>query len=200
MKIIGLTGTIAAGKSTVARMFKRQGLFVHDADRTVHELLSPGGAGTEQVIAEFGSQLKNKDGSVNRPALGHLVFSDHHARKKLESILHPMVHQRRKQFIARMNQLRQNLVVLDVPLLFETGSEGVCDYVVTVWAPMFILRQRALRRANMTSEKFNSIVSTQLPQSDKTRLSDLALPTGLSQADTYHRLKRWLCHIRASNS
>jgi dephospho-CoA kinase len=196
MKIIGLTGSIASGKSTIARMFRQYGINVHDADKTVHQLLSASGKATPLVADYFGGDVLAADGSVDRPALGQKIFALPDARLALEEIVHPLVYQSRQRFLADIQRAGKSFAVLDVPLLFETGGDAGCDYLVTVWAPMRILRQRALRRPNMTKEKFAQIIKAQLPQSDKIRLSDLALPTSLGQAESRRRLKKWLTRIR----
>ena len=196
MKIIGLTGSIASGKSTIARMFRQYGINVHDADKTVHQLLSASGKATPLVADYFGDDVLAADGSVDRPALGQKIFALPDARLALEEIVHPLVYQSRQRFLADIQRAGKSFAVLDVPLLFETGGDAGCDYLVTVWAPMRILRQRALRRPNMTKEKFAQIIKAQLPQSDKIRLSDLALPTSLGQAESRRRLKKWLTRIR----
>ena len=197
MKIIGLTGSIASGKSTIAQMFRDYGLAVHDADKTVHQLMSANGKATPLVLAAFGQHMSACDGSIDRPALGRKVFSDPEARALLEAILHPLVYQARNKFFADLHRARKSLAVLDVPLLFETGGDAQCDYLVTVWAPQRLLRQRAMQRAHMTDEKFTAIINTQLPQSEKIRLSDLALPTGLGHAESRRRLKKWIKKIKS---
>ena len=196
MKVIGLTGSIASGKSTIAGMFRGFGIDVHDADKTVHQLLSASGAATPLVAARFGEQLITDDGSIDRPALAKKIFGDHQARLELEGILHPLGYQARHQFFAQMHRARKSLAVVDVPLLFETGGDASCDYLVTVWAPLRILRQRALRRSHMSAEKFDQIIAAQLSQAEKIRLADLALPTALGRAESHRRLKKWLAKIR----
>jgi dephospho-CoA kinase len=196
MKIIGLTGSIASGKSTIAQMFRDYGLAVHDADKTVHQLMSANGKATPLVLAAFGQHMSACDGSIDRLALGRKVFSDPEARVLLEAILHPLVYQARNKFFANLHRARKSLAVLDVPLLFETGGDAQCDYLVTVWAPQRLLRQRAMQRAHMTDEKFTVIINAQLPQSEKIRLSDLALPTGLGHAESRRRLKKWIKKIK----
>ena len=196
MRIIGLTGSIASGKSTIADMFRDFGIDVHDADKTVHHLLSASGAATAVVAARFGQHFITHDGSIDRPALAKEIFGDSQARKDLEEILHPLVHHARHQFFAKMHRARKSLAVLDVPLLFETGGDANCDYLVTVWAPLRILRQRALKRSNMSPVKLEQILAAQLPQAEKMRLADLALPTALGRAESRRRLKKWLAKIR----
>ena len=197
MKIIGLTGSIASGKSTIAQMFREIGLPVHDADKTVHQLMSAKGKATPLVLAAFGQNMSAGDGSIDRPDLGRKVFSDPEARALLEAILHPLVYQARDKFLAGLHRARKPLAVLDVPLLFETGGDAQCDYVVSVWAPKRSLRQRAMQRAHMTDEKFTAVLSAQMPQCEKMRLSDLAIPTGLGRAESRRRLKKWIKKIKS---
>ena len=197
MKIIGLTGSIASGKSTIAQMFREIGLPVHDADKTVHQLMNASGKAVPLVLAAFGQNMSTRDGGIDRLALGRKVFSDPEARALLEAILHPLVYQERDKFLAVLRRARKPLAVLDVPLLLETGGNVWCDYVVSVWAPQRLLRQRAMQRAHMTDEKFTAILSTQMPQSEKIRLSDLVLPTGLGRAESRRRLKKWIKKIKS---
>ena len=178
-------------------MFRDYGLAVHDADKAVHQLMSANGNATPLVLAAFGQHMSACDGSIDRPALGRKVFSDPEARALLEAILHPLVYQARNKFFANLHRARKSLAVLDVPLLFETGGDAQCDYLVTVWAPQRLLRQRAMQRAHMTDEKFTAIINAQLPQSEKIRLSDLALPTGLGHAESRRRLKKWIKKIKS---
>ena len=192
MKIIGLTGTIASGKSTIAQMFRDLHIDVHDADKAVHVLIGPYGKASQKIAQIFGSHLLEENNQIDRVKLGKIVFGDPEARKRLESILHPLVTADRSRFLADMQRRRKKWVVLDVPLLFETGGDAQCDYVVTVWAPYFLLQQRALQRPAMTVEKFSQIVAAQLPQTQKMRLADLALPTGLGRYESRRRLKKWL--------
>jgi dephospho-CoA kinase len=159
--------------------------------------MSANGKATPLVLAAFGQHMSACDGSIDRPALGRKVFSDPEARALLEAILHPLVYQARNKFFANLHLARKSLAVLDVPLLFETGGDAQCDYLVTVWAPQRLLRQRAMQRAHMTDEKFTAIINAQLPQSEKIRLSDLALPTGTGHAESRRRLKKWIKKIKS---
>lgn len=192
MLIIGLTGSIATGKSTVADMLRQMRFPVHDADQTVHSLLGPGGAAVAEVISCFGAQIGSAETGIDRRKLGEIVFSEGYRKAQLEGILHPLVRADKQTFIHRARRQRRPAVFLDVPLLFETGGDGGCDYVITVWSPAFIQRQRALRRDGMTALKLAAILAAQYPQPDKKHLSDLALPSSLGRAETYRRLKKWL--------
>ena len=134
MIIVGLTGSVASGKSTVAAWIRETGIAVHDADAVVHSLLAENGQVVAEIIATFGSDIRASDGSIDRKKLGEHVFANRADRKKLESILHPLVRQHRDQFLQDQRRLGSQIVVLDVPLLYETGGDGLCDYVIVVYA------------------------------------------------------------------
>ena len=196
MLIIGLTGSIATGKSTVAMMLRQMRFSVHDADAAVHRLMGPDGAAVAAITAYFGPGIGDCKTGINRQKLGNLVFTDTKKKAVLEAILHPLVRQHKDKFIKQARLHRKSAVFLDVPLLFETGGDQACDYVITVWSPDFIQRQRALRRDSMTPEKLHAIVQAQYPQPDKKQMSDLALPSSLGRAETKRRLKKWLKSVK----
>ena len=192
MLIVGLTGSIATGKSTVATMLRRLNFQVHDSDRAVHQLMGPGGRAVDDIISLFGSEVVNLVSGVNRIRLGNIVFADPAKRVLLEQILHPLIREQKQRFIQQNRVQRRKVVFLDVPLLFETGGDRDCDRVITLWCPAFLQSARALRRWGMTEEKLSAVMNAQWPQSKKCHLSDLALPSSLGQAETFRRLKRWL--------
>ena len=135
-------------------------------------------------------------GAIDRAALGKKVFQDPPARRRLEAILHPLVSADRDSFLARHRRRRARFVVLDVPLLFETGGDAFCDFVICVWAPLRVQKKRALSRPAMNAEKLAGIMRAQMPQGTKKRLADLALPSALGYAETNRRLRRWLARLR----
>ncbi|MDR6293688.1 dephospho-CoA kinase [Inquilinus ginsengisoli] len=179
MRILGLTGSIGMGKSTAAAMFRRDGIAVHDADAVVHDLLRRGGAAVPAVEAAFPGVVR--DGAVDRRALGAQVFGDPAALRRLEAILHPLVRRRLRRFLRQAGRRGDALVVLDIPLLFETGGERFCDGVAVVSAPRLLQRQRVLARPGMTTEKFAAILAAQMPDRDKQRRADWVVPTGLGR-------------------
>jgi dephospho-CoA kinase len=191
MRIIGLTGSIATGKSSVSDMFRYLRIPVHDADRSVHNFLGPHGLAVSDIIAAFGD-VGNLDNGIDRQKLGDIIFSDPEAKNRLELIVHPLIWQDRQKFFKHMRLQNRKIVVVDIPLLFETGSDMVCDNIICVWAPYFLQRQRALHRAGMTQQKLDAILNNQLPQHTKMQLADFCLPTGLGKAYTYKLLKHWL--------
>jgi dephospho-CoA kinase len=187
MVILGLTGSIGMGKSTAAADFRRLRVAVHDADETVHALMAPGGAAFDQICQVFPG-VRSKVG-IDRKRLGDLVFADMAALKKLEAILHPLVRKQKTEFLKRSALRRQNLVVLDVPLLFETGGEAKCDAVVVVTAPTFVQRARVMARPGMTAEKFESILAKQVPDVIKRRSADFVVQTGLGRIASLRNIR-----------
>ncbi|MFE0752684.1 dephospho-CoA kinase [Inquilinus sp. NPDC058860] len=182
MRILGLTGSIGMGKSTAAAMFRRDGIAVHDADAAVHDLMRRGGAAVPAVAKAFPEAVR--DGAVDRKALGALVFGKPDALRRLEAILHPLVRRRMRRFLQQAGRRGDTLVVLDIPLLFETGGERFCDAVAVVSAPRLLQRQRVLARPGMTREKFAAILAAQMPDREKRRRADWVVPTGLGRRPT----------------
>lgn len=192
MIIIGLTGSVASGKSTVAGWIAERGIAVHDADAAVHSLLAADGAAVPDIIARFGTSVLADDGGIDRKKLGNHVFEHPQDLKILESILHPMVRQHRDQFLTDHRRLGSKIVVLDVPLLFETGGDVLCDYVVVVHAGEDTIRRRALARPGMTENILAGILKTQMPASEKCQRADFVLDTDLLPEVTQQHLCSWL--------
>ena len=188
MKILGLTGSIGMGKSTAARLLRRMGLPVHDADATVHRLLGRGGAAVAAVGAAFPGSVA--DGAVDRRELGRQVFGDPAALRRLEAILHPLVRRAETAFLRRQARRRARLVVLDIPLLLETGGERRCDAVAVVTAPAFLQAQRVLRRPGMTPRRLAQVRAQQMPDAEKRRRADFVIPTGTGMSPALRLLAR----------
>ena len=198
MKIIGLTGSIAAGKSTIVGWIKKLGIASHDSDCAAHELLGPNGRAVQNVLVEFGSHFGTIADGINRKSLGDEIFSAPQKRLKLESILHPMIRQHRDTFIAAQRKANAAAIVLDVPLLFETGGEAMCDYVIVVYASYETTAKRALARPGMTEQKLASILASQIPSDDKKARADLALDSDIPKDQTRNQLINWLSDIGLS--
>jgi dephospho-CoA kinase len=186
--VLGLTGSIGMGKSTAAAMLRRLGVPLFDADVAVHRLLAPSGAAVPAVSAAFPG-VGTEAGGIDRMLLGQRVFTDPAALRRLEAILHPMVAAEERRFLARSRARRVPLAVLDIPLLFETGAERRCDYVLVVSAPAIVQRQRVMRRAGMTEIRLNAILRKQMPDYRKRQRADFVVPTGASRGLTLRRLK-----------
>lgn len=176
MIIIGLTGSIAMGKSTVTGFFEKHGAAVTNADIIVHRLYES----DAEVIAEIKSQWPQavEENKINRIKLGQAVFGNAEALKKLENLLHPKAEEAEKIFIRQAQQEGKWLVVLDIPLLFEVGAEKRVDKVVVVSAPYEMQKKRALMRSGMTEEKFNHILARQMPDAEKRARADFIVDTG----------------------
>lgn len=188
MKILGLTGSIGMGKSTAAAMLRRLGVPVHDADAAVHRLLGTGGAAVAAIAAAFPGVVENN--AVNRAELGRRVFGQPAELRRLEAILHPLVRRAETEFLKRQRRRHTRLVVLDIPLLFETNGQRRCDAVVVVTAPAFLQEQRVMRRPGMTRAKLAAIRAQQMPDFAKRRRADFVLPTGAGKLPVLRRLKR----------
>jgi dephospho-CoA kinase len=186
MLVVGLTGSIGMGKSTAAAMLRRLGLPVHDADAVVHRLMARGGAAVASVTAAFPSVTR--DGAVDRGLLGARVLGDAAALRRLEAILHPLARAEAGAFLAQQARLRRPLAVLDIPLLYETGGERLCEVVIVVSAPAFIQRARVLRRPGMTEAKLQALLARQLTDAEKRRRADFVVQTGLNKGHALRQL------------
>ena len=176
------------GKSTAAAMLRRLGVPLFDADMVVHRLLAPSGSAVPAVSAAFPG-VGTETGGIDRVLLGQQVFTNPAALGWLEEILHPMVAAEEKRFLARSRARRVPLVVLDIPLLFETGAERRCDYVLVVSAPALVQRQRVMRRPGMTEIRLDAILKKQLPDHRKRQRADFVVQTGAARGLTLRRLK-----------
>jgi dephospho-CoA kinase len=187
MMILGLTGSIGMGKSETARMFRRAGVPVYDADAAVHAVMARGGAAVGPIEAAFPGVVR--DGAVDRAALGARVFDDPPALRRLEAIVHPIVARRQKAFLKRASAARHPLVVLDIPLLLETGGETCCDAVAVVVAPPFVQAARVLKRPGMTAERLAAVRAQQMPDRHKCARADFIIPTGLGKAEALRHVR-----------
>lgn len=179
MIILGLTGSIGMGKSTIAGNFRRLGIPIHDADETVHDLLKPDGEAFSPIKEMFPEAVKK--GAIDRDVIAARVFGDDDSLTRIEQVLHPLVRRQERKFLGWCARERKRQVVLDIPLLFETGSENRCDVVITVSAPAFIQEPRVLKRRGMTRERMASILARQMPDAEKRRRSDFVVLTGLGR-------------------
>lgn len=201
MIILGLTGSIAMGKSTIGAMMENMRIPVHEADAAVHDLLKFESEAWPAIKANFPffnypEIYEDKGRALNRKEFGKLIFNDDDLRELLESILHPLVHKSQNEFIREYKLKGFDMVCLDIPLLFETGADERVDYTITVSAPYFIQRQRVLERPNMSEEKFHAILQRQMPDEQKCSLSDYVIKTGLGRAHAMKDLKSALHDIR----
>ena len=176
MKIIGLTGSIGMGKSTTAAMFREAGLPVYDADAEVHKAYDVGGAAVEPVGAAFPGVVK--DGKVDREELRKRVLGNPEALKVLNGIVHPIVGRARAATFEAAEASGADMVILDVPLIFETGGEKNMHKVIVVSAPAEVQRERVLAREGMTPERLDAILAQQVPDAEKRARADYVVDTG----------------------
>lgn len=177
MIVVGLTGSIGMGKSTTAALFEDEGAAVFDADAAVAQLYGPGGAAVERIAEAFPGCADPETG-VDRAALSARLQRDARLFERLEHIVHPLVAQARADFFAEADAQGRTIVVLDVPLLFETGQADQVDAVVVVSAPEAVQRRRVLARAGMTEGKLEAILARQTPDSVKRKRADFVIDTG----------------------
>lgn len=179
--VLCLTGSLGMGKSKTAQFFAEEGVPVHDADATVHALY----AGEAVPLIEQAFPGATAGGKVDRSKLAAMVVGDDAALARLEAIVHPLVSAAREKFVAQAQAEGAPVVVLDVPLLFETGAQHDCDAVVVVSAPAEVQRRRTLERPGMTEEKFAALIARQMPDAEKRAHADFIVDT--SQSFEYAR-------------
>jgi len=173
MFILGLTGSVGMGKSTTARFFAEEGVPVHDADAVVHRLYE--GEAAAAIEAAFPGTTAG--GKVDRTRLSARVLNDGAALKRLEAIVHPLVHAAEQRLLADAEAHGKKIAVLDIPLLFETGGDRRVDAVVVASAPPEVQRMRVLERPSMTIEKLEAILAKQMPDAEKRRRADFVVDT-----------------------
>ena len=187
MRIVGLTGSIAMGKSETANMFRRLGVPVLDADAVVHALYARGGEAVPLVEKRFPGTVV--EGAVDRRRLAAAALGDDEAMRDLEAIVHPMVRVREKDFLLEARKAGHRLVLLDIPLLYETGRDGQMDEVVVVTAPEHVQIERALRRPGMTREKLSAILARQLADSEKRRRAHHTIDTSAGLEHAFEQVR-----------
>lgn len=195
MFVLGLTGSIGMGKSTAAGMFRAAGIRVHDSDAVVHALYR--GAAAPLVEAAFPGTVRN--GSVERQALAERIVADPAALARLEAIVHPLVRADRAAFLTEARAAGEFLVVVDIPLLFETGAEKEVDAVLLVTASESVQKGRIAARPDMTAAKLAVIMAKQMPDSDKRKRADFVIDTSAGTEDTQRQVAELLRKIAEGN-
>jgi dephospho-CoA kinase len=190
--IIGLTGSIAMGKSTVAKMFEDEGVPVFDADAAVHILQGPGGLLVDDIESVFPGTTGPM--GVDRQKLGAAVLGDRQNLAQLESIIHPAVGNMRTRFLA--DHADKDMIVFDIPLLFEKGGYQAVRHIVVVSAPADQQRERALKRPGMTLEKYDNILKLQVPDAEKRAKADTIIDTGQSIGETRAQVRALVKKLR----
>lgn len=200
MIILGLTGSIGMGKTTIAAMLENLRIPVHDSDAAVHGFYAPNSFARPALAAafpffEYPQIYERKTKNIIRAELGKLVFSNPELRARLENILHPLVRKSQMDFIRQETIKKRKMICLDIPLLFETGAQERVDYVLVASAPYHVQRTRVLARSNMTEEKFHAILSSQMPDKEKCARADYVIKTGLGRAYSFFALKKAIASI-----
>ncbi len=194
MVVIGLTGSIGMGKTTAASMLRDLGLPVFDADAVVHELQRPGGAALPKIAKAFPGLVKQ--GVLDRDGMAERVFEEPESLRRLEEIVHPLVQTAERRFLMRAAAGRAGIVVLEIPLLFESGAEHRCDFTIVVTAPPFVQEARVLRRTGMTATRLRAILAQQTPDAEKRNRADFVVPTGMGRHHTLNALREIVRLIR----
>ncbi|GLQ04934.1 dephospho-CoA kinase [Sneathiella chinensis] len=188
IKLLGLTGSIGMGKSTVGKMFQSLGIPVYNVDAEIHKLYDRGGIAVAPIQQEFPEAVI--DGRVDRPTLSKLVVGNEDAIKRLERIVHPLVGQDRAEFIRDAEESGHSMVVIDVPLIFETGGEKNFHTIIVVSASAPVQRERVLARDDMSAEKFEAILARQLPDAEKRDRAHHVINTDCSEEETFEQVKK----------
>ncbi len=186
--MVGLTGSIGMGKSETLKLFARLGLPVYDADATVYALYEKGGAAVAAIAKAFPDAVT--DGRVDRARLAAIVGTDERAFKTLEAIVHPLVREAEQEFLAAAARRGDEVAILDIPLLFETGGQRRMDAVIVVSAPAAVQRQRVLSRSGMTPEKLEAIHARQVPDAEKRAQADFVIETDKGLEHASEQVKR----------
>lgn len=192
MIILGLTGSIGMGKTTAANMFAQAGIPVHSADETVHRLY----AGRAAALIEAAFPGTVIDATVDRQKLSAAVLGDEAAMKRLEAIVHPLVREEEAAFLQNADEAGADIVVLDIPLLFETGADSRVDQVAVVSAPAPIQRQRVLSRPGMTELKLDAILARQMPDAQKRERADFIIDSSSSFEETRRQIGDIIAKLR----
>src|ERR1700704_2458225 len=196
--MIGLTGSIGMGKTETGKLFSRLGIPVHDADDVVHRLYDKGGAAVDGIAREFPGTVQ--DGRVMREVLAARLAGDEDAFRRLETLVHPLVRDAERDFLKMATERGDDLVVLDIPLLFETGGEKRMDAVVVVSAPPDVQRERVLSRAGMTLEKLDAIHARQIPDVDKRKKADFVIETDKGLEHAFAAVQKIVAELRKRRS
>lgn len=190
--ILGLTGGIATGKSTVSRYFFEKGYAVVDADVVARRVVEPGTEGLASIVAQFGTEIIQTDGTLNREKLGAMIFADAKKRETLNSLLSDLIRRAIMADTATLVNANQPLIVLDIPLLYEAGYETHCDAVMVVYTTEEVQRKRLMGRNNLSEEEALNRIASQEPIEAKKNRADIVIDNNGTLNDTYEQVETWL--------
>ena len=188
MRVFGLTGSIGMGKSTAANVFRQAKIRVFDADQAVRDLQAPHGRAIPALAAVFPGCVV--EGRLDRDTLRRLVIGDEQAIQRLERIMHPLVREQQRRFLARARASRARLALLDIPLLLEGGGRSQVDLLIVVSAPADVQRHRVRARRALSDAQIDSLIARQMPDAEKRRHADVIIHTGLSRAQASAAIRR----------
>lgn len=201
MKIIGLTGGIASGKSTVAKMLRKMGAIIINADEVARQVVEPGQPAWKDIVGHFGDQVLNPDGTINRDELGRCVFNNTEYLHMLNEMTHPRIMDAIKE---NMRSVRDNhpgaILILEVPLLYETYMDKICDEVWVVWVDHETQIKRLMARDGISREDALKRINTQMPLDEKARRADVVIDNRFSVEETRQAVTRYFTLIQSSSS
>ena len=190
--ILGLTGGIASGKSTVSAYLAQNGALIIDADLIARQVVAKKSSGLKQIVAKFGGEILTASGELDRKKLGKLVFSNKELLKNLTDITGPLIRAEILREIQAAKKAQIKLVGLDIPLLFETGYQTLCDKVMVVTIPSKSQLERVMKRDNLSAAEARKRIANQLPASKRNELADVLIDNSKSVAETYQQVLKWL--------
>lgn len=189
MKVIGLTGGIASGKSTVSQLMREKGIPVICADELARRVAEPGQSAYQKIIKNFGLTVLHPDKTINRSKLAALVFSSSQKLKKLNSLIHPAIIKEMKKEIQELKKKKEKIIILDIPLLYEEKLDRLCDKVIVVYVPEEIQRERLKKRDNLSDQEITSRLTSQMPIDEKKKLADLVIDNSEALEETKRQLE-----------
>lgn len=188
--IVGLTGGIACGKTTVSNLFKDKGCPIVDADQVAREVVEPGELGLSQVVERFGTGVITEDGTLNRKKLGQIVFSDEAARAELNAILHPLIQKRMQEKKEQALKLAPPFVIMDIPLLYENGHENTMDIVIVVYVPASVQLERLMLRDGFSRQEAKKRIASQMDIEEKKKRADFIIDNTGTFEDTKQQVEK----------
>ena len=196
MKIVGLTGGISSGKSTVSSYLKQLKIPVIDADEVARKVVEPNSQGAREIRKTFGSDVFEEDGSLNRQKLGALIFSNAENRQKLDDLLQPLIKIMILDEIEEYRQKGENMIVLDLPLLFEKQYEELCEDIIVVYIPKELQLERLMRRNQYTKQEALSRIDSQLSIEEKRKRATVLLDNQGTVQQLYQQVEQWLVETK----
>ena len=196
MKIVGLTGGISSGKSTVSSYLKQLKIPVIDADEVARKVVEPNSQGAREIRKTFGSDVFEEDGSLNRQKLGSLIFSNAENRQKLDELLQPLIKIMILDEIEEYRQKGENMIILDLPLLFEKQYEELCEEIIVVYIPRELQLERLMRRNQYTKQEALSRIDSQLSIEEKRKRATVLLDNQGTIQQLYHQVEQWLVETK----